>query len=110
MDCFFILVGFISVHPYTSLESLRNSFDYVNSIGKSYSFNICSCTLIPLRGTNIYDRMLEDGLITNHDKVLEVPQYKFKDPRVYEVNSSIQRIKTDYPILNGNEPNIISFI
>ena len=100
MDCFFVLVGFISIHPYATLQSLVKSFDYVNKIGKSYSFNIFSCALIPLRGTNIYDKMLDDGLILNHEELFEVPRYRFRDKGVSLINDGIQRMKTEYPILS----------
>ncbi len=99
MECFFVIVGYIPIHAYATLDSLERSYEYLYSIGQAYSFNIFKNALIPLRGTNIFDKMLDDGLILNPYEVLEVPRYAFVDQRVARVNDGIQRVKINYPIL-----------
>jgi len=99
MDCFFILIGYITFHPYATLNSLKQSFDYLHKINRSFSFLSFRSALIPLRGTSIYDKMLNDGLILNHDDILEVAQYKFIDDRVSWLNKCVQDLKVNYPIL-----------
>jgi radical SAM superfamily enzyme YgiQ (UPF0313 family) len=88
MDCFSLLIGYISIHPYSTIKSVRRSFEFLQEL------------LIPLRGTNIYDKLKSDGLIINADKILEIPQYKFIDQRVARLNNAIQKIKIEYPVLN----------
>jgi radical SAM superfamily enzyme YgiQ (UPF0313 family) len=99
MDCFNMFIGYMPVYPYATVESLSRSYDYLHGLGLSYAFNIFRCALIPLRGTAIYDRTLKDGLITNHDDILALPEYKFVDPDAARINSGIQTIKVDYPVL-----------
>ena len=99
MDCFNLFIGYMPIYPYATLASLHQSYDYLHSLGLSYAFNIFRCALIPLRGTAIYDRTIADGLITNPDDILAIPEYKFVDNHVFKVNMGVQKIKVDYPVL-----------
>ena len=98
MNSFFVNVGYITIHPYSTIESLYRSYGYINKLGESFSFNIFLAALIPLRGTNIYDRMHEDNLITNHDDILQIPKYKFINPKIALLCDAIQSMKIKYPI------------
>lgn len=100
MDCFNIHPGFIPIHPYTTLATLKHAYEYLNHIGLSHAFNIFRNALIPLRGTDIYDQLNNDGLISNHKDILMVPTFKFKDRAVAEISHAIQQLKVGYPVLN----------
>lgn len=100
MDCFSIHVGYMPIHPYSTLDSVKKSYDYLHELGLSHAFNIFRCVLIPLRGTNIHDRVLDDGLLSNPDDILALPQSRFKDHRVALINDEIQELKVRNPILS----------
>jgi len=101
MNCFTILVGYIPLHPYTTIESLENSYEYLYKLKLSYAYHIFRNVLIPLRGTNIYDKLLEDGFILNSDDLIAVPRFKFKDKQVSVINDSIQKLKIENPVLSN---------
>jgi hypothetical protein len=82
------------------MESVRRSFEFLQELRLSYAFNIFRNVLIPLRGTNIYDKLKNDDLIINDDKILEIPQYRFVDQSVASLNNAIQKIKIEHPVLN----------
>jgi len=100
MDCFTILVGYIPLHPYTTLETLELSYNYLYKLRLSYAFHIFRNVLIPLRGTNIYDQLNNEGLIMNADDLVAIPQFKFKDQRISFVNDAIQKLKINNPVLS----------
>lgn len=101
LDCFSILVGYMPIHPYVSLANLAKSYEYIHQLGLSYAYNIFRNALIPLRGTNIFDRMMNDKMITNPEKILAIPEYKFSNPEIAPINASIQHLKVNYPALNN---------
>ena len=57
MDCFSLLIGYIGIHPYSTIKSVRRSFEFLRELKLSYAYNIFRNVLIPLRGTNIYDKL-----------------------------------------------------
>ena len=100
MDCFTLLVGYMPIHPYSTVDSLSNSYYYLYKLKLSCLFHIFRCVLIPLRGTNIYDKVSNDGLILNKNDIMEIPKYKFLDSKIAQVNESIQKMKVTYPLLS----------
>ncbi len=99
LDCFVVQPGFITLHPYSTVGSLRQSFEYLNQLGQSFSFNILKNALIPLRGTNMFDLMINDGLISNEEDILAVPEYQFVSEDVSRIHNVIQGLKVKFPVL-----------
>lgn len=91
-------IGFINFNPYSTIESLRENEKYLYQTGFLSSLKIVS-RIMAFRGTALYGRMLEDGLV-KEDNYLDYHDYSFENPDIEKL------VKYLYSIFSGKYASI----
>lgn len=84
---FRLTLGFISFHPYTSIESLNTNNEILYS--ENYSSRFLQLNYLQMYpGTEIYKRAIKDGLYINNIK--DVSNFSYVDKRIEELSDFIK--------------------
>lgn len=106
--------GFILFHPYLTLEQLVENIDFVYNARIGYSFRCFLNALEVYKGTKMYDRLVQDGLLTGqYDTEIGNYYWKYKDERIALINGlTSELIESDACIKRGveDEFKVISFV
>lgn len=76
-------IGFINIHPYSTMEGILNNAELLYEYGFS-SFSHYVHRLMIVKGTKLYDRIQTDGLLKESASDIDYYNYEFQDYRVNE--------------------------
>ena len=101
-DRFFCIVGHMMFSPVLELEDLPKKVDFLKEINRCWDYLDMSNNVIIFPGTAYHQAMMERGLVYDYERFSGSVPYRFKDPRVENIASSMGELK-------GRCPNIIEF-
>lgn len=78
-------VGFINLNPYSTLEKLKQNYEFLSSIHSNNLYNYACSALNLYKGTAIYNKALKDGLIKPTYTILNDLEYDFADSRILPI-------------------------
>lgn len=84
--------GYIMFHPYATFESLKKSADFLYTTGISHDIRNYFTRLEVYPGTDIYRRLLNDGLIHEKNDFSEFYDYHFMDSDVEGFCNSLHQL------------------
>lgn len=97
MDMFCVVTGWIPIHPYATPETLRTNYQAMAETEGLWNLQLLVQCLLPLRGTNIYDKLVAEDLILNHNQYLNAPLAKMTNPTIARLHAGLQEIKVSFP-------------
>ena len=92
-------IGFISINPYSSIERLRLNAFYLNKY-KFASIDHYTSSLMVFKGTQIYKKIENDGLLFDSKDIFDVYNYNF-------VNNNIKLLKESLIEFSLQNPRIL---
>lgn len=98
-------IGFINIHPYSTMEGILENAQLLYEYGFS-SLSHYVHRLMIVKGTKLYDRIKEDGLLKETAADIDYYNYHFKDIRVKEFCDRVMKACSDSTgkeILNKSE-------
>lgn len=75
-------IGFIAVNPYSSMETLRENFLFLNDIGSPNYYHYGGLRVMVFKGTSLYRKLLDDDLLTSDFSFLNVYAYKYQHEEI----------------------------
>lgn len=91
---FHIDIGFINIHPYSTMEGILKNSEMLYEYGFS-SLSHYIHRLMLVKGTNLYDRVQADGMLREPEADVDYYNYVFKDFRVQELCNRIEAAGRD---------------
>ena len=71
--------GFININPYSTLETLGLNYKFLTSIRCASHYVYCNSILKVYKGTTIYERLKQDGLLKDGEQIHGAIPYAFQD-------------------------------
>ena len=89
----YVQFGFISYHPYTTFETLKESYAFLRRSGVAHNFKKFLDRLELYPGAEIVDTLREDGLLLpSYDERCDEFGYVFQDERILHLVESLHRL------------------
>jgi len=101
LDLFFPHFGFLMYGPYTDMDMLRKNIKFVHEAGLGWQYRSVWAFLYPTPGAAIYDTLKKEGRILPQANFWDIPSYKFDRPEVLKLVQHYNRLRDDYPSLDG---------
>lgn len=93
-----VMIGFISLNPYSTMDRLSKNIDFLEKTGYAADLSNITCKLIPFKGTAIFERIKEDGLLLKNEDGFTY-SYKYQNADVASLDNYYSQLIREYPVL-----------
>lgn len=106
-----IVLGYINFNAYSTVDKLKANLDFLTRHGFACDLSYFTSKLTPYKGTDIYDRLLKDGLLTGNiyhggygyiyinKEIKLLEDFIFKVTRKYKVLTDTRYICSTLPCI-----------
>jgi radical SAM superfamily enzyme YgiQ (UPF0313 family) len=104
-------IGFINFNPYSTIEKIKRNMDFLNMYGFVYVYLYLSKLEI-YRGSNLYHKIIKDGLIKQENDIFDVLNYKFIDndiEKLYGFMKNYVSVLNDECLLIGKSVSLYQY-